>query len=274
MTEISMDTFNKNVYKTNTTPIHPFDLASALPQPSTSWSANTTKIRLVLNYKRIPYTQSYTSYPNIAPILSSLGIQPHPAASANPAPYTLRAITHPSLISDRNPHGALLDSLPIAQHLDKVFPGPSIFPAGAKSVNLVITVNDAMSTVIQKGIPLLLPATLPTPDLWGGEYLARTWEWKLGKAVEEMKPSSEIDVQRICEDMAEAMKPVVALLQQTREGVYFEGQQPGFADFVLVGLLAWFKRVDKRVWDAVTGYGKEIKAVWDGCKELLVQMGE
>jgi glutathione S-transferase len=89
-----------------------------------------------------------------------------------------------------------------------------------------------------------------------------------------MKPSSEIDVQRICEDMAEAMKPVVALLQQTREGVYFEGQEPGFADFVLVGLLAWFKRVNKRVWDAVTGYGKEIMAVWDGCKELLVQTGE
>ncbi|KAL4816750.1 hypothetical protein BDW67DRAFT_190731 [Aspergillus spinulosporus] len=225
--------------------------------PSTSWSANTTKIRLVLNYKRIPYTQSYTSYQDIAPLLSSLRIQPHPAESANPAPYTLSAITHPSLMSDRNPHGALMDSLRIAQHLDKTFSGPSIFPAGAENVNFAITVNVAMSTVTQKGSPLLL-----------SEYFARTWESKLGKTVEETKPSSEVEVQRICEDMVKAMKPVITLLQQATKGggLYFEGEKPGFADFVLVGFLAWVESVDKRVWEVITRSGKEIMAIWDGCR--------
>jgi glutathione S-transferase len=82
-----------------------------------------------------------------------------------------------------------------------------------------------------------------------------------------MEPSSEVEVQGIRKDMADAMKPVVALLQQTKRErwVYFEGEEPGFADFVLVGFLAWFERVDKRVWEAVIGH-KEIMGVWMGIK--------
>lgn len=59
-----------------------------------------------------------------------------PAAASGirkPSTFILPAITNPSLISDRNPHRALRDSLPIVQHLDKVFPGPSIFQQAEKA---------------------------------------------------------------------------------------------------------------------------------------------
>lgn len=55
-----------------------------------------------------------------------------------------------------------------------------------------------------------------------------------GETVEEMKPSSEIEVQRVCKDMAEAIEPVVALFQQTTRGsVYFEGQKRGVRNLCL-----------------------------------------
>ena len=73
---------------------------------------------MVLNFKGIPYTQSYVSYPDIAPLLSHYGVTPH----ASGAQYTFPAILHKPSINS-NAYGAMQDSLAIATHLDQTVRG-------------------------------------------------------------------------------------------------------------------------------------------------------
>ncbi|KAJ0413329.1 hypothetical protein BJY00DRAFT_322235 [Aspergillus carlsbadensis] len=258
------------------TPVHLFDLLSALPQPLTTWSSNTFKTHLVLNYKQIPYTYSYTTYRDIAPLLSSLAIAPHAPETTNPAPYTLPAIAHASLISETNRHGALMDSLPIALHLEQAFPDTKlVFPNGTASAQLAARVQDLLRGVAVSGIGLILRNTIDILDSRGKEYFAKLWEGKLGKSAGELAPKSESEHREVLEAMSAAMRPVAELLRET-EGVFFEGDEPSFADFVLVGSLVWFRRIDRenRIWGAVVGEEEEVRRVWEGCEHLLDSRGE
>ncbi|KAL2851562.1 hypothetical protein BJY01DRAFT_260627 [Aspergillus pseudoustus] len=263
-----------NTPATPATPVHLFDLLSALPQPLTTWSSNTIKIHLVINYKQIPYTYSYTTYADIAPLLSSLGVAPHAPETTNPAPYTLPAIAHASLTTETNSHGALMDSLPIALHLERAFPDTkTVFPNGDASAQLATRVQDLLRGVAVAGIGLILRNTIDILDPRGKEYFTKLWEAKLGKSADEMAPKSESELGDVLEAMGAAMRPVVELLRET-EGVFFEGHEPGFADFVLVGSLVWFRRIDRegRLWGAVVG--EEARRLWEGCEHLLDKRGE
>lgn len=55
--------------------------------PSSSYNLLTFPFvivaRIVLNYKAIPYTTSWTEYPDIAPTLSPLGVQPNSLSIAS-----------------------------------------------------------------------------------------------------------------------------------------------------------------------------------------------
>ena len=51
-----------------------YDLLSNHPQ--TWWSANTYKVRFVLNYKRIPYMTIGVHFPDIAETSQKLGLEP------------------------------------------------------------------------------------------------------------------------------------------------------------------------------------------------------
>ncbi|KAJ5119703.1 hypothetical protein N7448_010372 [Penicillium atrosanguineum] len=57
-------------------PVHFFDITSTLPGASKSWSPNTLKVRAALNFKGIPYTQSWISYPDIKPLITGLDLPP------------------------------------------------------------------------------------------------------------------------------------------------------------------------------------------------------
>jgi glutathione S-transferase len=82
---------------------------------------------MVLNFKAIPYTQSWICYPDIAPLFQALSVPP----IQGPALYTLPAIAHKATIPSTS--GAMTDSMPIALHLDKIFPDPPLFPSGQAS---------------------------------------------------------------------------------------------------------------------------------------------
>ncbi|KAL3475929.1 hypothetical protein BJX99DRAFT_259006 [Aspergillus californicus] len=256
------------------TPVHFFDLMSDLTGPFKSWSANTIRIRMVLNYKNIPYTESYISYPDIGPLLSQLSVAPHPPGLP-PAAYTLPAIRHPSVMT--NPEGALMDSFPIALHLDRMFPSPSIFPSGNASYALALAVARLMSNVTTKGLTLLAPGIANILDPRGEEYFTRTRSLRFGKPLQQVRPQSEEETQKIIADMKTEMRPLVQMLkgQGDKSGPYFEGEKPGFADFVLVGFLVWFEKVERALWEElVPAGGGELKALWDACLPWVTGKGE
>ncbi|TFY51247.1 hypothetical protein EVJ58_g10668, partial [Rhodofomes roseus] len=90
-----------------------YDIPSTVP--GNAWSANTWKTRFALNYKGIPYRTQWVEYPDIAPLLTSLGVSPN-TPSTWTFPYTLPAIYDPRTRT------VLMDSIKIARYLDETYP--------------------------------------------------------------------------------------------------------------------------------------------------------
>ncbi|KAL6231223.1 hypothetical protein BDW75DRAFT_248056 [Aspergillus navahoensis] len=236
-------------------PVHFFDILSTLPGPSKGWSPNTYKTRLILNYKGISYTQTYVSYPDIAPLLKGLSVPPHPKGTA-PFDYTLPAICHPSVKS--TPSGAMMNSLPIARHLEEYFPERPIFPSGDASYALAVAVNKLMGRV---GFAVYRLVIVPIADILdprGKEYYHRTRSEKWETAKTEMAT-------------------IVQMLKGKtgKTGPFFEGNQAGYADFLVMAFLIWFKTADEKVWRAMIELGDgEVKALWNACYQWVEGQGE
>ncbi|KAL6233629.1 hypothetical protein BDW75DRAFT_184924 [Aspergillus navahoensis] len=269
----------------DSTPVQFFDILSALPGPNKSWSPNTLKIRLALNYKRIPYTQSYISLPDIAPLLQSLSVPAHAPGTA-PKPYTLPAIIHPSLKSTSNLSGAMMDSLPIALHLEEIYPPqeyPSIFPSGDASYALAVAVNELMRNMVFAGYALTAPRIADILDSpRGREYYIQTRSAPdmLGKPLLEIRPTDEAQVRKMVEEMKRKMGPIVQMLrkpglEEKNGGPFFEGERPGLADFVFEAFMIWVKVADEDIWRELLAVGDgAVKALWDACYPWVEGQGE
>ncbi|GFF37547.1 probable glutathione S-transferase GSTU6 [Aspergillus udagawae] len=253
-------------------PVHFFDITSTLPGSSKSWSPNTIKTRMVLNYKRIPYTQSWVSYPDIAPLLTSLAVPANPDGIA----YTLPTINHKPTVKS-NPTGTLTESFAIACHLDQHYPTPSLFPSGDASYALTIAVGKLLSAAVGKARPLIVPNVADILDDRGREYFIKTRSAWFGKPLSEVRPR---DPQQVKEATDELKKELEVLAQMLRgkvgkTGPFFEGDKPGYADFIVVSFLAWAERADKELWRELLGAGQgEFKALWEACIPWVEGQGE
>ncbi|KAL2008784.1 hypothetical protein VTN00DRAFT_6978 [Thermoascus crustaceus] len=260
-----------------TEPVHFFDITSSLSGPSKSWSPNTLKTRLVLNYKRIPYTQSFISYPDIAPVLKQLSVPPLEGV----LPYTLPAIIHkPSVKS--TPSGAMNDSFPIALHLEEAFPAPtyaSIFPSGDASYSLAVAVDKIFSDVFKKAFPLVVAKVPGILDERGAKYFYETREKWFGKPLSELGPQSAEEVQAMWKEAEKELEVLVKMLKgpdgKNKEGPFFEGEKASYADFLLLGFLAFFERVNGEIFEKLMSTGDgAFKALWDASKQWVDGQGE
>ncbi|KAL4870849.1 hypothetical protein BDV12DRAFT_195048 [Aspergillus spectabilis] len=256
------------------TPVHLFDILSAVPGPLKAWSPNTLKTRLALNYKNIPYTQTYVTYPDIAPLLTSLLVPPHPKGIGHVA-YTLPAITHPSITA--TPSGTLMESLLIACHLEEQFPERPIFPSGDASYSLALAVHRIINLVSSAGYTLLIPSIARILDPRGQEYYIRTRTAMFGKPLAEVRPTDEVVVTEMIEKMKKEMAPIVQMLKGKpgKKGPFFENETPGYADFIVESFLIWYKFADERIWEELVGLGDgEIRALWDAVYPWVEGQGE
>ncbi|RAL10835.1 uncharacterized protein BO97DRAFT_444327 [Aspergillus homomorphus CBS 101889] len=261
------------------TPIHFFDIKSILSGPARAWSPNTIKTRMVLNYKQLPYTQTFISYPDIAPLLSHMGVAPQ----AEGRTYTLPAIHHPASLppADSPSSGTtLMDSLAIATHLDAAFPTPSIFPSGDASYALALAVSKLMGAVWTHAVPLIVPRVADFLDPRGREYFIKTRSAQFGMPLSEVRPRDDREVERLVAAMKREMTVIVMMLRgrrgtKERSGPFFEGATPGYADFLVVAVLAWFERADRSIWAEMLGLGDgEVKALWEACLPWVEGQGE
>lgn len=275
--------------------LHFFDITSTLPGtphplliipqltrqtppigPSKSWSPNTLRTRLALNYKKIPYTQSFISYPDIAPLLRSLSVPPLRSS----IPYTLPAILHPASIPTPA-SGALNDSLPIALHLDATFPAPeypALFPTKA-SYALALAVQKILSQAIQKGATIVIPKIPAILDPRGREYFLRTREQRFGKPLSEVAPKEGPQLEAVWKAMRTELEVLAGMLRGKEEGgmrgPFFEGETVGYADFLVVSFLAWFERADRGDWERLCRIGEgEFGRLWEASRGFLEGQGE
>ncbi|KAJ5149238.1 hypothetical protein N7448_000816 [Penicillium atrosanguineum] len=257
---------------TNPDPVHFFDLFSTQPGASKSWSHNTLKIRTVLNFKGITYTQSWISYPDIKPLLTSLNVPPNKQGR----PYTLPAIIHKSSVTS-NPDGAMMDSLQIAMHLDRVFPSPPLFPYGDASYTLVVAVGRLLSLLEPGFRPFIIPRVADHLDPRGQRYFHETRSAALGKPLSEVRPTDAESLDKLWKVIETESATLITMLKGRggKKGPFFEGEKPGFADLVYACELAFIERFDKELFERIMGLGDgENRALYKACLPWLEGQGE
>lgn len=228
-------------------------------------------MRAALNFKGVPYTQSWVSYPDIKPLITGFGLPPNEAG----LPYTLPAIIHKSSITS-NPHGAMMDSLPIIEHLDKVFPSPPLFPSGDASYALLIAVSKILTGMSPGFRNSILPRVPEYLDERGAEYFLRTRAEWYGKPLAEVMPSDQ-EKEELWKIVEKESEVLIKMLKgrEGKKGPFFEGEVAGFADMFVACYIAWFERFDKAFCEKFLGLGNgEIKALYEACLPWLEGQGE
>ena len=232
------------------------------------------RTRLALNYKGVKYTESFISYPDITPLLKSFNVPPLEGV----APYTLPAIQHRPSISEET-SGVMNNSLPIALYLDKRFPAPKyspLFPSSG-SYALTLAVQDIISRAAVQGRVIIIPKIVHRLDLRGADYFRRTRkQWFGCDSLDEISPHGE-DLTTVWSSLTSELDVLSKMLRgpDGKTGPFLEGDQAGYADFVVVAFLTWFECADRADWEKLVSIGSgELKRLWDACLPWLEGQGE
>ncbi|KAH7342045.1 hypothetical protein B0J17DRAFT_649234 [Rhizoctonia solani] len=203
-----------------------------------TWSPNTYKARLTLNYKRIPYRVEYISYPDIAPKLKELGVRP-----TNPASY----------ITFTLPTNYVVESFDIAVYLDKTYPAPkypAVFAPGTRAVQKIT--SDLFTNEVGYAV---LPAILPLTgrpgflDKRGREYYLKTRE-----EIFKRLPTDTSIGSKFWGDLHGKWNWFGETLDLNEEGPFVTGKQISFTDFAIGGIISFVRRVEggeMQMWKAM-----------------------
>lgn len=120
-----------------------YDIASA--PPLRTFAANPWKIRLALNYKRVPYKTQWVQMPDIAAVREKLGV-PANRTNADGSPYHTLPV-----IEDQSTGALVGDTFEIAQYLDSTYPskeGKNLFRP--ETIGLVAAHNAHIDGIFTK----------------------------------------------------------------------------------------------------------------------------
>ncbi|KAI0456260.1 putative glutathione S-transferase [Xylaria acuta] len=203
-----------------------FDLPSK--EPNHSWSLNTWKTRLVLNYKGLDYETEWLEYPEIKPRL-----QPHFPDNEE---FTVPTI--------KLPDGTyIMDSLVIANELEKQHPEPSLHLDEAYRLQYIDHLRQAfvhMRPVFILGVPNKLLKEV------NHDYWHRTRETQVGMPLEQFVQENGGD--KVWKEAAPHLQGITAMLKENNKGPFFLGDTISYVDFTHAGFLIMFRALGDDVW--------------------------
>ncbi|KAH0524888.1 hypothetical protein TsFJ059_007336 [Trichoderma semiorbis] len=209
------------------------------------------RIRLLLNYKRIPYKTVFLEMPDIEPTLKGLGLPPHDPASGN-FNYTVPTIHH--LPTNKY----IMDSKPISEFLESTYPDPSVPLTSELGTEIEAKVRSLVApTFYRSAMPREVHILSPRAQ----EYFRRSREGRFGKTLEELLAGEEERWQAV-----EADRRAVGELMRTNKalGPFILGARPSYSDFFIAGSLQSVKVIDEGVFQRSVdcpGY----KEIYEAC---------
>ncbi|KZV79730.1 hypothetical protein EXIGLDRAFT_714809 [Exidia glandulosa HHB12029] len=204
-----------------------YDITSTLDPPC--WSPNVWKIRLLLNYKQVPYTTKWISYPDIESTCLDLG-----AAPTSTRPWDGQAFyTLPVIEDDARHPGVISDSSSIAEYIESNYPTPSVLPSSSRTLQACF-VSYLATNLLPALRPLVIPAVHRILDQRGQEYYRRTREPQFGVALEKILPYGSAAREEQWMKIAGVLDKIAGWFDEN-EGA----ESPVYADFVLAAYLLW-----------------------------------
>ncbi|KFY22399.1 hypothetical protein V493_06637 [Pseudogymnoascus sp. VKM F-4281 (FW-2241)] len=222
------------------------------------FSPTVWRIRLILNFKQIPYTTIFLEFQDIEPTLKGLGLVPGESPTGEKLKYTVPAIHH----MPTNTH--IMDSTPIAKFLEATYPTPPLPLTSELGRTIELQARSVVgptfrASVVPREINILSPKSQ--------EYFRRTREATLGHRLEDLLDSEEESWEAVSEGMRE-----VGELMRTNaaEGPFVLGAQPSYTDFFIAGSLQSARVVDEAVFERHMKYAG-YKEVYEACLSYMAK---
>ncbi|OCT54686.1 hypothetical protein CLCR_03084 [Cladophialophora carrionii] len=209
------------------------------------------RIRLMLNYKQIPYNTVFLEFPDIEPTLKGLGLVPPESAAGR---YTVPAIHHVPT------NTYMMDSTPIAQFLESTYPDPPVpltSELGREIEAKARTVGGLAfrTSVMPREIRILSPRAQ--------EYFRLTREASLGHPLADLLDADKEE--KTWDAVSEGMRAVGDLMRTNKaEGPFVLGARPSYTDFFIAGSLQCARMVDEDVFQRHMKY-PGYKEIYEAC---------
>ncbi|KAF2682830.1 hypothetical protein K458DRAFT_478750 [Lentithecium fluviatile CBS 122367] len=199
------------------------------------------RIRLILNYKLIPYRTVFLEFPDIEPTLKGLSLVLGESASGTKNKYTVPAIRHVPT------NTYMMDSVPIAQFLESIYPDPVVLSTSELGREIEAKARAVIGTAFRT---LVMPREMNILSPPAQEYFRRTREASLGHRLEDLL---EQDKQEQAWDaVGDGMRAVSKLLRTHKaDGPFVIGAWPSGTDFFVAGALHSVSVVDEGVFQRI-----------------------
>ncbi|KAI0132941.1 hypothetical protein BJ170DRAFT_615792 [Xylariales sp. AK1849] len=230
-----------------------YDLVST---KSVCFSPTVWRIRLILNYKHIPYRTIFLDFPDIEPTLKGLGLVP--SGSAAGPQYTVPAIHHVPT------NTYMMDSDPIAQFLESTYPSPPVPLTSELGGQIWAQSRAVLGPAFRVSI---LPREIRILSPRGQEYFRRTREASLGPQFADLPdPDKE---EQTWAAVGDGMRAVSELMQTHQaDGPFILGARPSYSDFFIAGSLQSARVIEEGVFQRIVEY-PGFKGIYDGCLPYL-----
>ncbi|KAG2417598.1 hypothetical protein HFD88_008817 [Aspergillus terreus] len=211
------------------------------------------RIRLMLNYKRIPYQTVFLEFPDIEPTLKELGIPPSDSGT-----YTVPAIHH----LPTKTH--IMDSARIADFLESTYPDPAVPLTSELGRKIEAQSRKVVSTAFGASV---LPREMGILSPRAQEYFRRTREAALGHPLEDLlDPEREEQAWAAVDG---AIREVGELmLTHKAEGPFILGSRPSYTDFFIAGALQSARTVHAGVFERLVRY-PGYREVYEACVPFM-----
>ncbi|EXJ69249.1 uncharacterized protein A1O5_07285 [Cladophialophora psammophila CBS 110553] len=212
------------------------------------------RIRLMLNYKHIPYRTIFLEFPDIEPTLKGLGLVPSESAAGSKIKYTVPAIQHvPS-------NTYMMDSVPIAQFLESTYPDPPIPLTSELGSEIEAKARAVIGKVFYTST---MPREINILSPRSQEYFRRTREASLGHRLEDLLDPDKED--QSWDAVSDGMRAVGELMQTHKaDGPFVLGARPSYTDFFIAGSLQCARVVDEDVFQRNVKY-PGFREIYEAC---------
>ncbi|GAM43979.1 hypothetical protein TCE0_060f19229 [Talaromyces pinophilus] len=232
-----------------------YDLASI---KNVCFSPTVWRIRLMLNYKRIPYKTIFLEFPDIEPTLKELGLNPGKTATGSQSKYTVPAIHH----IPTNTY--IMDSAAIAQFLESTYPEPAVPLTSELGREIEAKSRSTVGRTLGGSI---MPREINILSPRSQEYFRRTREASIGRRLEDVLDLAKEEQDWLAVDPE--LRAVGELMRTNKaEGPFVLGARPTYTDFFIAGALQSARMVHEDTFQRFAKY-PGFKDIYEGCRPYM-----
>ncbi|EJD06829.1 uncharacterized protein FOMMEDRAFT_152145 [Fomitiporia mediterranea MF3/22] len=210
--------------------------------PEKTLSPFAVRLRILLDYKCIPYQNVWIHFPDIEATAKSVGAPPTRINADGRPGYTIPFVT---IASHDKPTIALSDSAKIVKYIEEAYPDPEgkMLPAGMRVLHSIFSqylAQNIAGPMFKFVLPGLLRALAPHPRDW----LIQTRKSTLGVTIDEMIPKDEKSIAEAWRAVDAAFDDLAAHLDKAGEGNFRITGDVSYVEFELVSILNLLRRTN------------------------------